>query len=90
MLFDGVLIIQNGVITEINHGLLSMTGYESSELIGQKIEELDDWKDLGKSLAAVSDESMSFESLLPRKTSRPVYATVRLCAHPGIQRWSLQ
>ena len=77
MLFDGILIIQNGVIIETNHGLLSMTGYEASELIGHKIEELDGWKDLGISLAAVSDESMSFESLLPRKSSRPVYATVR-------------
>ena len=54
MLFDGILIIQNGVIIETNHGLLSMTGYEASELIGHKIEELDGWKDLGISLAAVS------------------------------------
>jgi PAS domain S-box-containing protein len=77
MLFDGVLIIQDGVIVEINQGLLSMTGYEASELTGQKIEELDGWKDLGKSLAAVSDEFMSFESLLPRKSSRPVYASVK-------------
>jgi PAS domain S-box-containing protein len=77
MLFDGVLIIENGVIIETNHGLLSMTGYEASEMIGHKIEALDGWKDLGKSLAAVSDESISFESLLPRKSSRPVYATVR-------------
>ncbi len=77
MLFDGILILQNGVIIETNHGLLSMTGYEASELIGQEIEGLDGWKDLGKALAAVSDESISFESLLPRKSSRPVYATVR-------------
>ena len=77
MLFDGILIIQDGVIIETNHGLLSMTGYEASELVGHKIEELDGWKDLGKSLAAVSDEPVSFESLLPRKSSRPVYATVR-------------
>jgi PAS domain S-box-containing protein len=77
MLFDGILIIRNGVIIETNHGLLSMTGYEASELIGQKIEGLDGWKDLGMSLASVSGESISFESLLPRKCSRPVYATVR-------------
>ena len=89
MLFDGILIIQNGVIIETNHGLLSMTGYEASELIGHKIEELDGWKDLCISLAAVSDESISFESLLPRKSSRPVYATVRAYAHPEIQWWLL-
>jgi PAS domain S-box-containing protein len=77
MLFDGILIIQHGVIIETNHGLLSMTGYEASELVGHKIEELYGWKDLGISLAAVSDEPVSFESLLPRKSSRPVYATVR-------------
>jgi PAS domain S-box-containing protein len=77
MLFDGILIVQNGVIIETNHGLLSMTGYEASELMGHKIEELDGWQDLSMSLAAVSHESVSFESLLPRKTARPVSATVR-------------
>ena len=77
MLFDGILIVQDSVIVETNHGLLSMTGYDASELVGHKIEELDGWKDLGISLAAVSDEPVSFESLLPRKGSRPVYATVR-------------
>jgi PAS domain S-box-containing protein len=77
MLFDGILIIQDGLIIETNHGLLSMTGYEASELEGHKIEELSGWKELGISLAAVSDEPVSFESLLPRKNSRPVYATVR-------------
>ena len=86
MLFDGILIIENGVIIETNHGLLSMTGYEASELIGHKIEELDDWKDLCISLAAVSDEPTSFESLVPRKGSPPVCATVRANAHPRIQR----
>ena len=54
MLFDGILIVQNGVIIETNHGLLSMTGYEASELMGHKIEELDGWQDLSMSLAAVS------------------------------------
>ena len=77
MLFDGILIIQDGVIIETNHGLLSMTGHEGWELVGHKIEELDGWQDLGKSLVAVSDELVSFESLLPRKSSRPVHATVR-------------
>ena len=56
MLFDGILIIQDGVIMETNHGLLSMTGYETSELVGHKIEDLEGWQDLGISLAAVSDE----------------------------------
>jgi len=56
MLFDGILIIQDGVIVETNHGLLSMTGHEASELVGHKIEELDGWQDLGKSLAVVPDE----------------------------------
>jgi PAS domain S-box-containing protein len=77
MLFDGILIIQDGVIIETNHGLLSMTGHEASELVGHKIEELEGWKDLGISLAAVSDDPVSFESLLPRKSSRPVFATMR-------------
>jgi PAS domain S-box-containing protein len=77
MLFDGILVIQDGVIIETNDGLLSMTGHEASELIGHKIIELDGWKDLGTSLAAVSREPLVFESLLPRKSSRPVYATVR-------------
>ena len=77
MLFDGILIIQDGLIIETNHGLLSMTGHEGWELVGRKIEELDGWKDLGKSLVAVSDEPVSFESLLPRKSSHPVHATVR-------------
>ncbi|HTY24543.1 MAG TPA: sigma 54-interacting transcriptional regulator [Desulfomonilaceae bacterium] len=77
MLFDGILIIQDGVIVETNHGLLSMTGHEASELVGHKIEELDGWQDLGKSLAVVPDELISFETLLPRRSSRAVYATVR-------------
>jgi PAS domain S-box-containing protein len=77
MLFDGIVILHDGVIVETNQGLLSMTGYEASDLVGRKLEELEGWKDLGVSLAAVSDEPVSFESLLPRKNSRPVYATVR-------------
>jgi PAS domain S-box-containing protein len=77
MLFDGILIIRDGMIIETNHGLLSMTGHEGWELVGHKIEELDGWQDLGKSLVAVSDELVSFESLLPRKSSRRVHATVR-------------
>jgi PAS domain S-box-containing protein len=77
MLFDGILIIQDGVIIETNHGLLSMTGYQASELVGHKIGELDGWNDFVRPLAAVSHEAVSFELLLPRKSSRPVYATVR-------------
>jgi PAS domain S-box-containing protein len=77
MLFDGILVVQDGFIIETNHGLLSMTGYEPSELLGNKIEDLDGWKDFGKSLATVSVELVSFESVVPRKNSRPVYATVR-------------
>jgi PAS domain S-box-containing protein len=77
MLFDGTLVVQDGVIIETNHGLLSMTGYEPSELLGKAIQELDGWKDLGRSLAAISEELESFESVVPRKNLRPVYATVR-------------
>jgi len=77
MLFDGIVIIHDGVIVETNQGLLAMTGYEASDLEGRKLEALEGWKDLGISLAAVSDEPVSFESLLPRKNSRPVCATVR-------------
>jgi PAS domain S-box-containing protein len=77
MLFDGTLIVQDGVIIETNQGLLSMTGYQPSELLGRKIEDLDGWRDVGSALAAVSEQSTSFESLLPRKYSSPVYATVR-------------
>lgn len=77
MLFDGILLVQDGVVIETNHGLLSMTGYEASELVGHEIEELDGWRDLGKSLASVTEEPMTLESLLPRKNSRPVYATVK-------------
>jgi PAS domain S-box-containing protein len=77
MLFDGIVIIRDGVIIETNQGLLSMTGYGASDLVGHKLEALDEWQDLAHSLAAVSDEPVSFELLLPRKSSRPVYATVR-------------
>jgi PAS domain S-box-containing protein len=77
MLFDGILLIQDGVIIETNEGLFSMTGHGASELVGHKIEELEGWQDLGKILVEVSDELVSFESLLPRKSTRPVHATVR-------------
>jgi PAS domain S-box-containing protein len=77
MLFDGILIIRDSVIIETNHGLISMTGYEASELLGQSIAEVPGWHALAKSLAAVSDELVSFESLLPRKNLCPVNATVR-------------
>jgi PAS domain S-box-containing protein len=77
VLFDGLLIIQDGVIIETNLSLLSMTGHEASELVGRKIKELESWKDLGTSLAAVSGEPVSFEALLPRRGCPPVYATVR-------------
>ena len=72
MLFDGTLIVREGVIIEANQGLLSMSGYDASELLGQKIEELDGWQDFGKALAAASGERVSFETCLPRKRSRPV------------------
>jgi PAS domain S-box-containing protein len=77
MLFDGILILQDRLIIDINKGLLSMTGYEFSELVGHDIEDLDGWQDLGRALYAVSRENVSFESLLPRKNSSPVYATVK-------------
>jgi PAS domain S-box-containing protein len=77
MLFDGILVIQEGVIIETNQGLVSMTGYDLSELLGRKIEELEGWQDLGRDLAAVTEECVSFESALPRKGSRPAWATVR-------------
>ena len=77
MLFDGTLIVREGVIIEANQGLLSMSGYDASELLGQKIEELDGWQGFGKALAAASGERVSIETWLPRKRSRPVNATVR-------------
>ncbi len=77
MLFDGTLLVQGGEISEANQGLLSMTGYSTSELVGRKIEEIPGWQDLGKALADVTGECVSFETSLPRKRSRPVFATVR-------------
>ena len=77
MLFDGILVVQDGAVIEINQGLLSMTGYDGSELLGLKIMEVPGWEDLGAALAAVTEESVTFESSLPRKHSRPVFATVR-------------
>lgn len=78
MLFDGILIIQDGVITETNQGFLSMTGYEAEEIIGHKIRDLGGWKELDLTLAkVVSGQSVSFESVVPRKYSLPVSATVR-------------
>lgn len=77
MLFDGTLVVKEGVIIETNQGLVSMTGYDASELLGHRIQELEGWEDLGRVLAAVSEECVSFESSLPRKHSRPVCATVR-------------
>jgi PAS domain S-box-containing protein len=77
MLFDGTLIVREGVIIEANQGLLSMSGYDASELLGQKIEELDGWQGFGKALAAASGKRVSIETWLPRKRSRSVNATVR-------------
>lgn len=77
MLFDGILIMRNGVVVGANQGLLSMTGYEADDLTGRKLTELDEWKDLGEALAQVTHRPVSFESLLPRKYLRPVSATVR-------------
>ena len=78
MLFDGILIILDGVITETNQGFLSMTGYEAQEIVGRKMSDLEGWKQLDLTLAkVVSEESVSFESVVPRKHSLPVSATVR-------------
>ncbi len=78
ILFDGILIIQDGLITRTNQGFLSMTGYEAEEIIGRKISNLDGWKDLDLTLAkVVSEQIVSFETVVPRKYSLPVSATVR-------------
>jgi PAS domain S-box-containing protein len=78
MLFDGILIILDGVITETNQGFLSMTGYDAEEIIGRKMSDIEGWKQLDLTLAkVVSEESVSFESVVPRKHSPPVSATVR-------------
>ncbi len=78
MLFDGILIILDGVIIETNQGFLSMTGYEAEEIIGRKMSDIEGWKQLDLTLAeVVSEESVSFESVVPRKHSLPVSATVR-------------
>lgn len=78
MLFDGILIILDGVIVETNQGFLSMTGYEAAEIIGRKMSDLEGWKQLDLTLSeVVSEESVSFESVVPRKHSLPVSASVR-------------
>lgn len=78
MLFDGILVILDGVIIETNQGFLSMTGYEAEEIIGRKMSDLEGWNQLDSKLAkVVSEESVSFESVVPRKHSLPVSATVR-------------
>jgi PAS domain S-box-containing protein len=78
MLFDGILIIQDGLITKTNQGFLSMTGYAAEEIIGRKMSDLDGWKELDLTLAkVVSKQSESFETVVPRKYSLPVSATVR-------------
>ena len=78
ILFDGILIIQDGLITRTNRGLLPMTGYEAEEIIGRKMSNLDGWKELDLTLAkVVSEQSVSFETVVPRKYNLPVSATVR-------------
>jgi PAS domain S-box-containing protein len=77
MLFDGTLVVRDGVIIETNQGLMSMTGYDASELVGRRIQELEGWEDFGRVLEAVSGECVSLELSLPRKCSRPVCATVK-------------
>jgi hypothetical protein len=46
MLFDGILIVQDSVIVETNHGLLSMTGYDFGAG-GSQNRRTRGWKDLG-------------------------------------------
>lgn len=78
MLFDGILIIQDDVITETNQGFPSMSGYEAEEIIGRKMSDLEGWKELALTLAnVVSEESVSFESVVPRRHSPPASATWR-------------
>ena len=55
-----------------------MTGYKAKEIIGRKMSNLDGWKELDLTLAKViSEQSVSFETVVPRKYSLPVSATVR-------------
>jgi PAS domain S-box-containing protein len=77
MLFDGTLVLRDGIIIETNQSLHLMTGFERSELLNHQIGDLEGWRDLGRALAAVSEGTVSFESVIPRKNSRPVHATVR-------------
>ncbi len=83
MLFDGVLILKDGVVMEVNHGLLSMTGHQKSELVGKRIEDLDGWVELGMSLRAATNVPSVFESRLPRKGHLPAYATIRAVRYSG-------
>jgi PAS domain S-box-containing protein len=78
MLFDGVLIIQDGTLMEINQGFLSMTGFDAEEILGRKTGELEGWESLDAALGgAISEHAWSFESPVPRKNSFPVIASVR-------------
>ncbi len=37
---EGIAIVRNGIILEVNHALLAIFGYESQEIIGHKLSEL--------------------------------------------------
>ncbi|MDQ1239421.1 MAG: hypothetical protein QG577_1607, partial [Thermodesulfobacteriota bacterium] len=78
MLFDGVLIIQDGTLVETNQGFLSMTGFDAEEILGKKIGRLEGWESLDAALSgAISEHARSFESPVPRKNSFPVTASIR-------------
>ncbi len=78
ILFDAILIMNNGIISEINQGFLSMTGFQAKEILGRKMADLDGWGELNFSLSkVVSEKIVTFESVVPRRHSIPVPATVR-------------
>lgn len=78
LLFDGILVIRDGVIVQTNQGFLSMTGYAAHEIFGKAINDIKGWKDIDLALSeVVSEEAVSFECPVPRKNAGLVTATVR-------------
>lgn len=82
MLFDGILVFRDEVLTEANQGFLRMSGYGLGEILGRHINDLKGWDELASNLSLVPEgETTSFEALIPRKRSLPVSATVRATRH---------
>jgi PAS domain S-box-containing protein len=86
---DGVLTIENGIITFINRRVTELSGYRVEELIGKPFERFIDPKELPRIMASIRQRAAdpshrsNYETVLKTKTGTEVHVEITASSLPS-------